>query len=114
MEWQGANQDTVGAGFDNLSGFENLRGSAHGDALSGDDGNNMLEGGASGDALVGGDGDDTASYLHATAGVTANLAAPGGNTGEAIDDTYFSIENLLGSMFNDILIGDDNDNVLDG
>ena len=41
-------------------------------------------------------------------------SAPGGNTGEAIDDTYFSIENLLGSMFNDILIGDDNDNVLDG
>ena len=44
---------------DTFTGFENLKGSAHADRLSGDDGDNKLEGVGGNDHLVGGGGDDT-------------------------------------------------------
>src|SRR4029450_7500173 len=50
----------------------------------------------------------------AAAGLIANLATPGGNTGEAAGDTYNGIENLIGSAFVDTLTGDANANTLDG
>ena len=81
------------------------------DGLAGDD---ILSGGPGGDALDGGPGSDTASFVSATAGVTANLADPSANTGDASGDTYTNIENLSGSNFNDILIGDADDNELTG
>ena len=76
----------------------------------------VLEGGPGADQLIGQPvGSDTASYEHATAGVTANLNnIPGSNTGDAVGDTYTNIANLRGSHFNDTLIGDNNNNVLDG
>jgi len=98
--------------------IENLRGAASNDTLTGDNFNNVLEGGPDGDSLDGRGGSDPANYEHATAGVTANLANPNDpinpNTGEAFGDSYQSIENLLGSRFNDHPIGDAIANVLDG
>ncbi|MFO1085008.1 MAG: cadherin domain-containing protein [Reyranellaceae bacterium] len=52
-------QNTVGAGTDTLSGFENVTGSAFGDTLTGTSGNNILLGLAGADALNGGAGADT-------------------------------------------------------
>jgi Ca2+-binding RTX toxin-like protein len=61
-------QNTVGAGTDTLSGFENVTGSAFGDTLTGTAGNNTLiglagadelNGGAGADKLIGGAGLDT-------------------------------------------------------
>jgi Ca2+-binding RTX toxin-like protein len=43
-----------------------------------------------------------------------NLLTPGLNTGDAAGDTYTNIANLNGSRFNDTLIGDNNNNVLNG
>ncbi len=107
-------QDTHGAGLDTISGFETVRGSAYDDVLTGD-GNSTLEGGLGGDDLIGqAGGSDTASYQHAASGVVVNLADPDQNTGEAAGDTFTNIPNLLGSRFNDILIGDINNNVLNG
>ena len=58
---------------------------------------------------------DTASYEHATAGVTVNLALTGPqNTGGAGTDTLTNIANLFGSQFSDTLIGDNNNNILNG
>jgi hypothetical protein len=57
---------------------------------------------------------DTVSYEAAKAGVTASLANPLVNKGEAGGDFYFSVENLTGSSFADKLVGDARANVLDG
>lgn len=102
------------AAGDTYDGVENLRGSAYGDTLSGDSGSNILEGGAGADRLDGGAGKDTASYGHATRGVIANLGNASQNGGEASGDSYYGIENLRGSAFDDTLTGDNADNELDG
>jgi Ca2+-binding RTX toxin-like protein len=64
---------------------------------------------------------DTVSYEDAEPagsdlkdGVTASLVNPSQNTGWAAGDAYYSIENLTGSQYKDILIGNDLANVLDG
>jgi Ca2+-binding RTX toxin-like protein len=99
---------------DTYSNIDNLRGSDFDDILTGDNGDNVLEGRQGGDQMNGGLGLDTASYANATTGVSASLLLPATNTGEAIGDTYTSIEILLGSAFSDTLIGDNGNNVIEG
>jgi Ca2+-binding RTX toxin-like protein len=74
------------------------------DILHGDAGNDRLFGGTGADILVGGIGIDTAEYSQAS-GVGVDLET-GGFAGEAVGDTYFSIEFVVGSSFDDILRGD--------
>lgn len=108
-------QNTVGAGTDTISGFENLTGSAFNDSLTGDGNDNVIEGLAGNDVMVGGAGTDTVSYASATAGVTVNLATTTAqNTVGAGTDTISGFENLTGSGFADTLTGDANANVIDG
>src|SRR6185369_4283686 len=60
-------------------------------------------------------GSDTASYEHATSAVTVNLNTVGPqSTGGAGMDTLTNIANLSGSQFNDTLIGNTGNNLLDG
>ena len=115
-------QNTHGAGTDTFSHIQNLIGSAHNDVLTGDGNNNILSGGGGNDTLNGGAGDDlldggagndvlnggpgvdTASYADATSGVAVSLLLTGPqNTGGAGTDTLVSIENLIGSPFDDTL-----------
>jgi Ca2+-binding RTX toxin-like protein len=84
------------------------------DVLFGGGGNDILIGGAGGDQLFGDAGSDTASYATAPGGVTASLANPSINTGDAAGDTYFQLENLTGSGFDDTLIGNAGANTLTG
>ncbi|WP_454563198.1 retention module-containing protein [Pseudomonas sp. AIG] len=101
-----------------------LNGGDGNDVLTAGSGNNELHGGAGNDLLYsgpgndlldGGTGIDTASYAHATAGVTVNLGLLGAqNTIGAGTDTLTGIENLVGSNFNDTLTGDNNNNVING
>ena len=113
---QGSQQDTIGAGLDTLSHIENLIGSAYDDTLTGDSGNNSLEGGDGNDILDGGAGQDIAAYASAGAAVSVSLLAQGAaqDTGGGGLDTLSHVEGLLGSAYDDILTGDDGDNVLDG
>jgi Ca2+-binding RTX toxin-like protein len=108
-------QNTIGAGFDTLSNFEGIRGSAYDDILTGN-GSSVLEGGDGNDHLIGQAGhSDTASYEHAAAGVSVNLALTGAQvTHGAGTDTLTNIANLSGSQFNDVLTGDTHDNILFG
>ncbi|MBN3864266.1 retention module-containing protein [Pseudomonas frederiksbergensis] len=94
------------------------------DLLTGGSGNNEMHGGAGNDLLFsgpgndlldGGTGNDTASYAHASAGVTVSLGLLGAqNTVGAGTDTLTAIENLTGSTFNDSLTGDNNSNLING
>lgn len=106
---------------DQLSGIDNLLGSEGNDVLTGDFGNNVLEGGGGADQLDGGEPDpiqgsiDVASYARSASGVTVSLADPSLNTGDAAGDSYTNILGLLGSSFDDVLYGDDQDNyIIDG
>jgi len=125
---QGAAQNT-GAGSDTLSGFENLEGSAFNDSLTGDANANTLTGGAGDDTLNpgangigivdvldGGAGSDTASFA-GLGPVTAilNGAADGTALVNGVPAaTLRSIENLLGGDGADTLVGDSNNNVIEG
>ncbi len=96
------------------AGNSHLAGGIGDDVLYGGAGNDVLYGGSGADTLNGGGGIDTASYLYATAGVTAKLSARTDNTGDATGDMYVALENLIGSNFADILVGDSGTNDIRG
>ena len=101
-----AAQNTVGAGTDTLSNFENLLGSGLNDTITGNTGNNLLDGAA---------GIDTVSYANAAAAVTVNLSVVAAqNTVGAGTDTLLNVENLTGSNFNDTLTGSASNNTVNG
>ncbi|MGX1352304.1 Ca2+-binding RTX toxin-like protein [Bradyrhizobium elkanii] len=106
--------NTGEAAGDTYTSIENIRGSAFNDTLVGDGNSNTLRGGLGADSLDGGGGFDFVSYADSTTAITASLATPASNTGEAVGDTYVSIEALRGSDFNDSLTGDANINFLQG
>ncbi|WP_298864741.1 hypothetical protein [uncultured Sulfitobacter sp.] len=106
--------DAAGDSFTSIEGF---LGSRFADILNGSNADNILEGGRGGDTLRGNGGSDTASYAASENFVNVSLAtgfAGGGSSSHAIGDTFLSIENLIGSRFNDILNGSDEDNILEG
>jgi Ca2+-binding RTX toxin-like protein len=108
-----------------LGGNDILAGAGGTDQLLGGNGNDLLNGGVGNDILNGAVGSDTADYgtfiigrqpvLGAASGVSVNLNLAGAqNTGGAGIDQLVSIENLTGSIFNDVLIGNSANNVLTG
>src|SRR5215204_6213755 len=105
----GGGDDMVFAG----SGADRVFGEAGRDALDGGLGDDLLDGGEGPDQIFGGAGADTVSYLEAPRAVLINLF--GKAAADGIDtDTLSSIENAVGSAFNDTIIGDAGANVLDG
>jgi Ca2+-binding RTX toxin-like protein len=92
--WDGAGNDTItdGAGAD------------------------VLAGGLGGDLLTGGKGLATANSEKSFEGVTVDLSLKTAqvSAGEASGDVLVLIENLQGSDFDDLLIGDKNGNLLEG
>ena len=96
------------------NGADTMSGNGGADKLFGEDGNDVLNGGAGADYLSGGAGSDFASYAGAAAGVVVSLANPAINTGDAAGDTYNSVENLIGSGFNDTLNGTNSVNDIRG
>jgi uncharacterized delta-60 repeat protein len=103
------------AGSNYLSGqggADYLAGLAGSDTLLGDEGSDTLDGGVGADSLVGGNGLDFATYQNATAGLTARLDFASLNSGDGAGDSYSSVEGLIGSGFNDFLVGNTAGNYL--
>ena len=97
--------------LDGAAGDDWLSGGLGDDVLTGGDGNDWLTGGLGDDVLTGGDGTDTADFSDATSGVSVNLnLASVQNTGGAGNDTLNSIEDLVGSGFDDDLTGTSGNN----
>ena len=96
------------------AGADRLLGGLGGDLLQGDAGNDVLMGGAGADSLSGGLGVDTAQYGDSTAAVTVNLLSNFGSGGTAQGDTFSLVENVNGSAFGDVLIGNNAANRLRG
>ena len=107
-------EDLLGSAFGDIlrgdAGDNGILGQDGDDTLLGRDGNDRLLGGLGGDALDGGAGTDRAEYGDAAGGVLADLQDSSVNTGIAAGDTYVSVENLLGSASGDELRGDAGDN----
>ena len=81
----------------------------------GGDGDDLLiaAAGAGPDTFIGGAGIDTLSYANASQRVYVDLLFNGADGG-AEGDRFESIENLIGSAFDDILFGGNADNVIHG
>jgi Ca2+-binding RTX toxin-like protein len=118
---------------DTLNNVESVVGSGFNDVLDGDDENNTLFGGDGADTVRGGDGNDSVgggkgadvldgglgrdrlTYFSSAAGVTINLSNGTASGGDAQGDTFSNIEDIIGSArFNDTLIGNAQQNRLDG
>jgi Ca2+-binding RTX toxin-like protein len=97
----GTGNDYIDAGYGN-------------DRVWAGDGNDTLIGGAGNDTLNGGLGIDTASYQNATAAINVNLSTGTANDGQGGTDTLTSIEQVVGSNFNDTLIGGSGIDTLNG
>jgi Ca2+-binding RTX toxin-like protein len=102
--------------IDGTSGADVLIGSNEHDSIYGYGGDDMLFGNGGGDGLHGGwgadfldggDGGDLASYSDSPDGVTVDLTLGRGFWGTAEGDRLVNIENLGGSNYNDVLIGND-------
>ncbi len=122
------------AAGDSYVGMEDLEGSGFADVLGGDGqanqilaraGNDRLEGRAGNDTLYGGDDDDTlvggagadrlegnagfdiASYSDSTAALVLDLLTPSSSTGDAQNDSFFTIEAFELTGFADSFLGSD-------
>ncbi len=104
-------------------GDDNIDGGSGDDIITGDDGANKILGGAGNDDITAGRGADTiiggadidyVNYLSSSVGVTAYLSGQAGVGGDAAGDLLTEVENLVGSLQNDVLFGDAGANILRG
>ncbi|OCT91453.1 uncharacterized protein LOC108709311 [Xenopus laevis] len=107
-------------GKDYLSGgpgSDKIHGGEGNDLILGGEGNDVIYPGQGADTVYGGTGSDTLLFfgdLDNATGVLVNLALGYGVGADAEGDLYFGIENALGTSYDDILIGNDDDNYLSG
>jgi Ca2+-binding RTX toxin-like protein len=98
-----------------LAGNDSLIGLDGDDSLDGGDGNDTLNGGLGNDTLNGGAGaSDVANYTGASSPLIVNLATGTKTGGGGGIDTLLNIERVRGGAFDDVLIGDANNNLLRG
>ena len=99
--------DVVDAG----DGHDLVRGAEGNDILQGGNGDDYLDGGPGDDVLDGGAGFDRAAYHSSPVGVHVDLGIQGvaQDTGAGFD-TLIGIEHLSGTVFDDVLTGNNGDN----
>lgn len=106
----------------NVVGSENvdvLKGTEDQDSMAGLAGNDRLIGSLGEDHIDGGEGKDTVDYRNSEAAINVNLeiehqAVSASGLSYASGDTLISIENVMGSAYDDFITGNDKDNVFTG
>ena len=102
-------------GDDLLFGDPFVPGAAGGDDdIDGGEGDDFINGGPGADMIKGGPGVDMAGYFGSDAGVEVRLHDGTALGGWAEGDSLHGIENIGGSIHDDILAGDDGDNFISG
>ena len=96
------------------AGNDMIDGGTGRDEITGGAGDDTIQGGPGDDTIDGGEGNDTASYEDSEDLVSVSLAGSIDSRGDAARDTLTSIENLIGSGYEDTLSGNGEDNVLTG
>ncbi|MGH6614208.1 beta strand repeat-containing protein [Sphingomonas sp.] len=102
---------TVGVGND---ANNVITGNSGANTLNGGLGADILIGGLGADRLDGGGGIDTVSYADSLGAISINLQTGVGTGNAAQGDIVTTVENMIGSAFDDTLIGDGNANRLNG
>lgn len=92
------------------SGNDIIKGNVLANHIEGHAGNDTLAGGAGADTLDGGQGSDTVSYEASPSRIILDLQ----NESSPDDDVLISIEDVIGSRYQDALTGDGHRNILDG
>ena len=110
--------------LDGRAGNDELHGGNGNDILVGGDGNDVLSGGNGEDVIDGGAGTDTLSYASASTAIAVSLLRGEGLSPIVNNVTMFSpasngdsilnIENVVGSLYDDIITGSDGDNIIEG
>jgi Ca2+-binding RTX toxin-like protein len=108
------NSDIIDAADGVTEGNDEIHGLNGWDVIFGLGGHDVILGGHGGDHINGGDGIDTAGYWDSNAAVSINLSTGDASGGHAEGDELISIENLNGSHYDDILIGNSGANELWG
>jgi Ca2+-binding RTX toxin-like protein len=114
-----ANDVLTGDGYDNAiygyNGDDYLNGGAGNDTINGGEGNDVISGGVGTNTLIGGTGFDFVDYRDSITAVTVSLATTTAQTtGGGGTDTLNDFEGILGGSGNDVLTGDDDDDVIYG
>ncbi len=122
----------TGEGLDQLTGIENLEGSAFGDRLQGDQAANVIRGNDGNDVINGRGGDDRLDGGNQTSLIDGPIPEPGdrltfagGPLGVSVDleagmasgwgsDTVTGFENVFGTDYGDDISGDDHNNRIYG
>lgn len=94
--------------------IEMIQGSNFNDTLSGSGLKDIFIGGVGADVIDGRVGLDSAFYITSATGVSINLQTQINQGGDAEGDVLLNIEHVLGSHFNDVLVGNTSVNYLEG
>ena len=118
VEGQAGDDNIDGQGGDDKLdggvGDDTLTGGQGDDNLSGGPGDDTIVGGAGADTISGGSGVDFINYLPSQEAVNVDLQTNQASGGDAQGDTIEGVEGIIGTNFNDTLIGDDQQNIFFG
>ncbi|WP_417272698.1 Hint domain-containing protein [Celeribacter halophilus] len=110
----GDGDDTIASGLgDDIvyggAGDDTIDGGAGDDTLYGEEGDDTFIGGDGADSMSGGSGQDTIDYSGSDEAVSIDLSTGSYSGGDAEGDSGSGIDGIIGSDFNDTLIGFDSE-----
>ncbi|MBU1278123.1 MAG: hypothetical protein KJ875_05580 [Alphaproteobacteria bacterium] len=106
--------NSAAATIEGTDGNDIISGTSSNDILLGLAGADVFVASSGGDTINGGDGIDTVDYSLSTIAANIDLQFSSLNSGAAASDTLVSIENVIGTRYDDVIKGDAENNTLSG